>query len=344
MNDSKQRPAGTTTDDRGERREVVSAARLFEDARMNDPAFAAVVERVLRLKTSGMKLWKTVAIAVAAAIVFTAVALLLRFSVGVRLPVWMGGAVPGLAISFLSLWYLRRFEKQGAPEIARILLADGLCACCGYTLADIPEDADGCVVCPECGGAWRGDRVVRAVRYRENLKDRPRVRGFLIVWRDGIGMGATGVTDDAGVDRPLVSGRLRREIASAEGERLNRMKDAVRENLRCGRVVRWGIGGFYLVLGVAVPVGVAMVVRNPWVTLGAAGAGVLLVGFGMCLMRGCAGITAKWVRRSMLRRGMCPSCSSDLENVDRADGAKSGMWDCGECGASWRVTDVMGRR
>ena len=29
------------------------------------------------------------------------------------------------------------------------------CPSCGYRLADLPVQADGCTVCPECGAAWR---------------------------------------------------------------------------------------------------------------------------------------------------------------------------------------------
>ncbi|MBC7835908.1 MAG: hypothetical protein H7Y88_12535 [Phycisphaerales bacterium] len=30
-----------------------------------------------------------------------------------------------------------------------------LCIVCGYDLASIRDGDDGCIVCPECGGAWR---------------------------------------------------------------------------------------------------------------------------------------------------------------------------------------------
>ena len=31
----------------------------------------------------------------------------------------------------------------------------GLCPSCGYTLAGLPTEADGCTKCPECGAGWR---------------------------------------------------------------------------------------------------------------------------------------------------------------------------------------------
>ncbi len=35
----------------------------------------------------------------------------------------------------------------------------GVCASCGYTLRDAKAQEDGCVVCSECGAAWKRDRV-----------------------------------------------------------------------------------------------------------------------------------------------------------------------------------------
>jgi hypothetical protein len=35
----------------------------------------------------------------------------------------------------------------------------GVCASCGYTLRDAQSQDDGCVVCSECGAAWKRERV-----------------------------------------------------------------------------------------------------------------------------------------------------------------------------------------
>lgn len=45
------------------------------------------------------------------------------------------------------------------PGVARQWLAMGSCASCRYSLAEIEPEADGCVVCPECGGAWKISRT-----------------------------------------------------------------------------------------------------------------------------------------------------------------------------------------
>ncbi|MFG0285255.1 MAG: hypothetical protein ACF8R7_12600 [Phycisphaerales bacterium JB039] len=38
--------------------------------------------------------------------------------------------------------------------IARAHIGAGVCPACGYDLAGCPAEPDGCIVCPECGGAW----------------------------------------------------------------------------------------------------------------------------------------------------------------------------------------------
>lgn len=38
---------------------------------------------------------------------------------------------------------------------ARAIVAIGRCPSCGYELSQLPIEADGCVICPECGAAWR---------------------------------------------------------------------------------------------------------------------------------------------------------------------------------------------
>lgn len=57
---------------------------------------------------------------------------------------------------FFSLGWVRSLKFD---RIAQIHLEHGRCPACGYVLADLPLAGDGCVVCPECNAAWRGQRV-----------------------------------------------------------------------------------------------------------------------------------------------------------------------------------------
>jgi len=41
------------------------------------------------------------------------------------------------------------------PGVAKQWLSMGTCASCRYNVAEIEPETDGCVVCPECGAAWK---------------------------------------------------------------------------------------------------------------------------------------------------------------------------------------------
>lgn len=52
----------------------------------------------------------------------------------------------GLVFSASRIWM---------PAVARYWLSTGQCASCRYELARVEPASDGCVVCPECGAAWK---------------------------------------------------------------------------------------------------------------------------------------------------------------------------------------------
>ncbi len=64
------------------------------------------------------------------------------------------GIVMAMLTLVVSLMYLtwpgrRTRVERGAR------LRDGVCAACEYGLGGLAVEDDGCVVCPECGAAWR---------------------------------------------------------------------------------------------------------------------------------------------------------------------------------------------
>jgi hypothetical protein len=58
----------------------------------------------------------------------------------------------GLAAVFV---FPRRLPLRSSEELRGQLLSMGRCASCSYRLGGVAVEADGCRVCPECGGAWR---------------------------------------------------------------------------------------------------------------------------------------------------------------------------------------------
>jgi hypothetical protein len=80
-------------------------------------------------------------------------------------PVWIGTIGPPVLAGIL-VWPLapvvaRFFRVWQATEIRAAYLEGRRCAACGYDLAGLEREADGCVRCPECGGAWRVGEQVR---------------------------------------------------------------------------------------------------------------------------------------------------------------------------------------
>ncbi len=81
-----------------------------------------------------------------------------RMQDGVTTPLWIaangltavGLAGLALAMPFTTFRRLRKLEAQ-RRSLPR------LCPQCLYELHGLPAEDDGCVVCPECGAAWRFD-------------------------------------------------------------------------------------------------------------------------------------------------------------------------------------------
>ncbi len=75
------------------------------------------------------------------------------------LMLWLYG-VPGLFAGVMlvraGMRFRPRFPGANADDLARAVAAEGLCPSCAYTIRGLATEPDGCVVCPECGSAWRG--------------------------------------------------------------------------------------------------------------------------------------------------------------------------------------------
>lgn len=62
-----------------------------------------------------------------------------------------------LLSNHVDRWQLRR-------DLARLAEAEPACLVCGYELSGLTPEADGCTVCPECGGAWRLEAMFAELR------------------------------------------------------------------------------------------------------------------------------------------------------------------------------------
>jgi hypothetical protein len=62
--------------------------------------------------------------------------------------VYVGSA---LMLLVLGTLYAARFQEAQRRELIR----RGYCPACCYRIGQVPSQGDGCVICPECGAAWK---------------------------------------------------------------------------------------------------------------------------------------------------------------------------------------------
>ena len=75
-----------------------------------------------------------------------------RLQTGGELLIIGGVLCVGPAVSSLLAVFFTRRRREEPGSVLN-------CRACGYSLAELPQEADGCRVCPECGAASRGESV-----------------------------------------------------------------------------------------------------------------------------------------------------------------------------------------
>ena len=155
------RPA-VAVDDRGRPITVLAPRDLKKAAEGSDRHKAALAKHLRNAIKVESRRWTVqgVAVPVAMVAVWIGAQIFVRKTGIYRLPaasgvVFWGGIV---AVVLISRAMARR---RVARELAATAVAEGLCGSCCYGLRDIPVETDGCMVCPECGAAWRAQRVTR---------------------------------------------------------------------------------------------------------------------------------------------------------------------------------------
>ncbi|MFG0241798.1 MAG: hypothetical protein ACF8R9_03320 [Phycisphaerales bacterium JB054] len=150
----------TIVDDSGEARGVVRRSSLRSDDRMADPVFAEIVANADAAgEALGMPTAELV-LGFVGVIGANVMHLVMLGAMGPRTPSALVFVVWVAATAVLVLVARRRRLRRAARDVADILLHNGLCAACAYSLRGHYGEG-GVVVCPECGAAWREERVVR---------------------------------------------------------------------------------------------------------------------------------------------------------------------------------------
>lgn len=167
--------AATVVDSRGRRVSLVHATTVLTRGDRERLARIAAVSGGPRQPITKREFVRGVVCGVMVIPLFVALALvpsMLAFRTS--LPWWAQllasmplGAMPAL----LTLFVVRR---AAGDRIARDWIRAGYCASCGQDLTGVAPADDDCVVCPECGAAWRRSSAPAGVE--ETLSEAPRRR------------------------------------------------------------------------------------------------------------------------------------------------------------------------
>jgi hypothetical protein len=325
------RLGGNVTDDTGKPVKLLDPAGMSEWPTKGDARIDALVIRV-RKAMSG---WSFYEWSLSLALVFGVFA----FYFAAR-PL-INRAIPTLpsfvffvALAFSAqifarfLWRARLHSNR--RHVVQLVLGEGLCPCCGYNFASLNIDEkqpDELVTCPECGSAWRRNRIDRAAMFDGSLPVSSPVRRFTKREKTNNWM----VNDDRGVRVKLVHPRLYGCRPKLGGPtRAERLRCARKEIAPSRLWLRAPIAGLLMAGGAFL---VVLAIENDAYAILIA-AGVLAV-LSLGCWHGNFLYSPRVVRRTMLGQDLCPSCSNDLSG--RPVSARDGCVLCPGCSAAWRV-------
>jgi len=245
------------------------------------------------------------------------------------------GAVPAVIFVLLMIGVLSAVDRAIATRrigsaIGATIAAHGFCASCGYSLRGLQPAEDGCLVCPECGGAWRAGRITRPhwSRPLRALAPRPGVPLRTIFVRPPVAQ------DDRSMlcrrlDSWLLSVPRTRRRAIGAG-RLRRLRAEIRRSslwLRATLAALLVIPLVWLFAhmppAVTAPESAAM-----W--LGWSLGLLVLAAALVATLAGELGIRTRHLVGACVADSLCASCAADLLGPD-AEGFRV----CPACGASW---------
>lgn len=342
------RLASTAIDDRGHKVRLLDPVRMQDAPAVANPAAAARLawaRAEMRAGNFGLR-WG-----------------LVMFLCWVAFPVLDGNDAPAVVWSIaLPVWLVlvwrlnrliaRRGNAKRTHRVGSLLASHGLCPTCAYSLADLSPEADGCTVCPECGGAWK--RVAIAAS-GPALPGSPRLTRA--GWRRRLPRGL--IPDDRRESHPVV--RLPPEdllsLAWTQAQR-SRLRSALDAARLSGLITRRRLAGLFIALAVLhlVIAGMACTlvakVLTDWPVPVGTGIRLTLLVFPMTMVVFPLAQTAFMVleARKVLgprgwlapikgyaclpRHGFCAACINDLTDLPAEP---DGCTICPECGAAWKL-------
>ncbi|MFN0134246.1 MAG: hypothetical protein ACKVW3_17170 [Phycisphaerales bacterium] len=246
------------------------------------------------------------------------------------------GIVANLAyvLVFVGLFWVWRgaVRRELSAPITHALVARRLCASCGYSLAGLGTEPDGCTVCPECSAAWRVPEP------DPNAPPEPawRVAAFATRRRGFTGPMLLTAVDARGRLVPIVEPEIRRYPpafwANLSHEQQMRIDGALRRRAIPLRVFQV-LGGTALMI-----YGLSKAIRLGPPTLATTADALLAV---LLLVGGAAMLLMGVMRRlitqhvhivdAMMRCDHCPSCAAPLPSREIDTDNRT----CTRCSAVW---------
>ncbi|GMV25985.1 MAG: hypothetical protein AMXMBFR58_20160 [Phycisphaerae bacterium] len=261
-------------------------------------------------------------------------------------PPWismLGGVLVALVYLRIVFFFARR---RGTDQLVETILAEGRCPCCLYKLGAVRASDDGRVQCPECGAAWRHDRIgtLRA-RASPDVATAPRRRPPN-PWRLTVPV----VADARGRYVRLVDVRrapLVAKLGEAEGSRLAAaaravyMRKAIVVSLLIVLVL---VPGMTLAM-ITLPSRLASGIAASLLRVGALGIAALyawmMLGMSWKWLTGRSQNMAARVARAVVAEGCCAACAAPLSGVEPQD---DGCVECPACAAAWKRETPAGAR
>lgn len=329
-------------DDRGRPIRRLDRADLVRAARSDNPGLAMLAAR-LRIAIKSECRRNTpdrvvLMIALVLGVLFTygVIGSIAASTMGVR------GAGVGLLILIglivaanrLYSWYVRR---GALGQIARTAVAEGVCGSCAFSLEGAVTDPDARVVCPECGAAWRRDRIVSPFWDKPAF---PVLRWSLAAWLTPGSRGRNSLytPDDRGryVQSPdsrllMVRPELLSELTPGEANALRRSMRRVGRGWRLLLMLGflWMPGAALYFCWYLYSEGERLAV---WIILAGIAAPVLLTVLSIPFGSAFAG--PHRTARVIVRHGRCGSCLHPMASHP-APADPEGRRVCPRCGSAW---------
>ncbi len=330
----------TVLDDRARR---VEPLKLNAKAYRDDPDLSSTVGRIHESIWNTGRIFsmrRTLPILVAIVGIFV-VSLLARQYL-VALPPWAPSIMVWITVFTMMRIVMVLSRRKHAKRIVESVLRIGRCPACGYDLRAAAPESDGACVCPECGAAWKQERIGHAPVARVDLPVRPDMPGDTpSIWRRYLRFirRTPTIVDDrdrsvarVGLDLP----GLEEQIGAEHAQTVRRAVASATALRRFGCALPVAFIGLAVVTGA-----VAMFIRS---SMGMAAALPLLFAGWMVIvytaicwrmLTGRLATASVPMVKTLRRAGICPSCAAYLAMLPAdADGCTP----CARCGSAWKLT------